>query len=202
MSLTDTVIRNAKPAAKAARLFDGGGLYLEIAPSGGRLWRFKYRFDGKEKRLSIGVYPAVSLAQAREEREKARELLAKDPPIDPGTAKREAKIARAVAATNTFEAAAREFHASKAGVWSMIYAKRWLERLAKDLFPYIGKMPLSEIKPPMLLDALRRVEARGAIDHAHTLRQYAVQIFRYGRQTGRCEHDPAADLQGALKPVI
>jgi len=201
MALTDTFVRQVKHMGKPAKYTDGGGLYLHVTGAG-KYWRMAYRYNGKQKTLSIGVYPAVSLAQARKARDKAKELLAQDPPIDPSAAKQEAKRERKMAAANTFEAVAREFHASKLGGWSEGHAKLWLRRLEKDLFPYIGKTPLAQITAPILLNALRRVESRGVIELAHTLRETAGQVFRYGVQTGRCERDPAADLRGALKPKV
>lgn len=201
MALTNTFVKNIKPTAAATgdKHTDGQGLYLHVKAAG-KYWRMNYRFAGKQKTLALGVYPAVTLAKARQRRDKARELLADD--IDPGTAKREEKQATAVAAANTFELVAREFHKSKGDSWSASYAEKWLRGLEKDLFPYLGALPLATITAPVLLAALRRVEKRGANESAHTLRQTSGQVFRYGIQTGRCERSPAADLQGALKPAI
>jgi len=201
MPLTDTFVRQVKWTCKPSgdKHTDGGGLYLYVT-SAGKYWRMKYRFAGKEKKLALGVYPSVSLAKARKRREEARELLADGK--DPGAAKREAKAALVVAAANTFEAVAVEFHSRMLDEWSAIHAKRWLEGLQKDVFPYIGRMPIATITAPVVLDTLRRVERRGAIETLHKLRQSAGQVFRYGVQTGRCERDPVADLRGALKPVM
>jgi integrase len=173
-------------------------MYL-LVKAAGKYWRMDYRFGGKRKTLALGVYPAVSLAQARKRREEARELLAQD--IDPGLVKQAAKATRALASENTFEAVAREYHALKLSIWSASYAAKWLRLLEKDFFPSLGKLALPDITPPMMLGILRRVEQRGAIDAAHTLRKNAGQVFRYGIQTGRCERSPAPDLQGALKPL-
>ena len=192
---TDIQAKNAKKPGKHAV---GGGLYLHVMASG-KYWRMKYRFAGKEKLLAFGKYPDVSLAHARKACDKARDLLKND--IDPGAAKRLEKIALSVAAANTFEAVAREFHAMMVEQWSAIHAKRWIEGLGKDVFPYIGRMPIAAITAPVVLDTLRRVERRGAIETLHRLRQSVGQVFRYGIQTGRCERDPAADLRGALKQV-
>jgi integrase len=159
-----------------------------------------YRFADKRKTLSLGVYPSISLAKARQRRDKAREQLADG--IDPSVAKRDEKMARVITAANTFEVVAREFHKSKCDSWSSTYSEKWLRGQEKDLFPYIGRFPLAAITTPILLNTLRRVEARGAIELAHTLRQTAGQVFTYGVQTGRCERNPSADLRGALKPVI
>ncbi|WP_296909057.1 integrase arm-type DNA-binding domain-containing protein [Polaromonas sp.] len=201
MPLSDTFLRNSTKHSGAAgdKHTDGGGMYL-LVNKGGKYWRMNYRFAGKRKTLALGVYPAVSLAKARQRREKARELLADG--IDPSTAKKEEKQADAIAAANTFELVAREFHKSMCDAWSASYAEKWLRGLEKDLFPYIGGLTLATITAPVLLDALRRVEKRGAIESAHTLRQTSGQVFRYGIQTGRCERSPATDLQGALKPAI
>ncbi len=200
VALTDTFTRNTKHSGAPAgdKHSDGGGMYLHITKAG-KYWRMNYRFAGKQKTLALGVYPAVSLAEARQGRDKARKLLAQG--TDPSTAKREDQRATATAAANTFELVAREFHKSKGDSWSTAYAAKWLRGLEKDLFPYVGALALATITAPVLLDALRRVEKRGAIESAHTLRQTAGQVFLYGVQTGRCERNPAPDLNGALKPV-
>lgn len=197
--LTDIAIRKAKPTDKTGnRLADGQGLYLHVTDAG-RYWRMGYRFAEKKKVLSIGVYPEVTLAQARVHRREARALLAQG--IDPSAAKRARKVAGLVLAANTFEASAREFHITKRDAWSPDHAARWLRRMEKDLFPYIGKMPLPEVTAPILLAALRRVESRGVGETVHSLKQSAGQVFRYGIQTGRCERNPVPDLAGALKPI-
>lgn len=199
--LTDPAIRNAKAQAKAFNLADGGGLGLEVQPSGAKWWRFRYRFDGKEKMLSFGTHPEVALKDARERREGARRDLAAG--IDPGAKRKAEKETRAEVAANTFEAVAREWHkAVHVAKVSAGHAARNLLRLEQDAFPHIGAMPLSEITAPKLLDMLRKVEARGAIETAHRVRQVCGQVFRYGIATGRCERDPAADLRDALQPVI
>ncbi|MBV8034043.1 integrase arm-type DNA-binding domain-containing protein [Roseateles sp.] len=199
--LTDAACRNAScPADKPrARFADAGGLYLEVAATGSKRWFVKYRFGGKEKRLALGNYPLVSLKDAREGRDKARK--ARSEGEDPVQARRVAKVISKAAGAQTFEAVARECFETKKVGWSPKYAARWIERMEKDLFPHIGAMPMGNITAPLLLDALRRVEKRGAIETAHTLRQTAGQVFRYGVQTGRCERDPAPDLNGALQPV-
>ena len=200
MALTDTFFKNLKWAGAAAgeKHTDGQGLYLLVKATG-KYWRVNYRFAGKQKTLAIGVYPAVTLAKARQRRDKARELLADG--IDPSKAKQVEKQAQVFAAANTFELVAREFLVAKTEAWTPMYAAKWLRAMTKDLFPYIGSLPLASITAPMLLEALRKCEKRGAIESAHTLRQTAGQVFRYGLQTGRCVSSPAADLQGALKPV-
>jgi integrase len=199
--LTDPKCRNAKcPDDRVrVRLADSGGLYLEVGANGSKRWFAKYRFGGKERRIALGAYPDVSLKQAREGRDAARKTREKG--ADPVHARRVARVAADAANAATFEAVAREFYATKASGWSPRYGARWIERMEKDLFPLIGNMPMRNITPPILLDALRRVEKRGAVETAHTLRQTAGQVFRYGVQTGRCERSPAADLHGALRPV-
>lgn len=201
MALTDTFVRQVKHTGKASgdKHADGGGMYLLVKASG-RYWRMDYTHANKRKTLALGVYPEVSLAKARKRREEARELLAEG--LDPSAAKKAEKLATRVAAANTFEAVAREFHATQASGWSPRYATRWIERMEKDLFPYIGRLTLPAITAPVLLDALRKVEKRGANETAHTLRQTAGQVFRYGVQTGRCERSPVTDLHGALKPIV
>ena len=201
MALTDTFVKNIKHsgAPSGDSHTDGGGMYLLVNKSG-KYWRMDYRYAGKRKTLAFGVYPAVSLAKARQRREEARELLADG--VNPATAKKAGKQAEAMAAANTFELVAREFYKSKRDAWSTGYAKKWFRGLEKDVFPYLGALPLATITAPMLLEVLRRVEKRGAIESAHTLRQTAGQVFCYGIQTGRCERNPGADLQGALKPFI
>ena len=201
MALTDTFFKNLKWAGSAAgeKHTDGQGLYLLVKATG-KYWRMNYRFSGKQKTLAIGVYPTVSLAKARQRRDKARELLADA--IDPSKTKQVEKQAQVAAATHTFELVAREFHQTKLDAWSPSYAEKWLRLIAKDLFPYLGSLPLPTITAPLLLDAIRRVEKRGKHETAHTLRQSAGQVFRYGVQTGRCDRNPALDLHGALKPVV
>lgn len=195
--LTDTRIRNTKPAEKALRLFDSGGLYLEVAPAGGKWWRLKYRFGGKEKRLSLGVYPTVSLKDARERRDEAKKLLSQG--IDPSAARKEQKV-EAIKDAETFESVTREWHAKQAETWVAGHAEKVLRRFELYIFPWLGSRPLHEISAPELLEALRRIEAKGAVETAHRALQTCGQVFRYGIATGRCERDPAADLHGALTP--
>lgn len=202
MSLTDLTCKTAAcPADKArVRLSDRGGLYLEVAPTGSKRWFWKYYFDGKEKRLALGSYPGTKLKDARSARDEARRVQQQG--LDPAQHRRLQRLQNRSQAATTFEAVAREFHDTKSKAWSKRYAARWIERMEKDLFPWIGKLPLSSITAPVLLDALRRVERRGASETAHTLRQTAGQVFRFGIVTGRCERNPAPDLQGALVPVL
>ena len=201
MPLNDTACKAAAcPAEKShKRYFDAGGLYLEVASSGSKRWFWKYKFARKEKRLALGSYPAISLRTARGERDKAR--LLQQAGTDPAQAKRVSKLQQQHRPEDTFEVVAREMHKVKAGSWSPSYARRWMEMLEKNAFPWIGTLALDKITPPLLLQTLRRVESRGAHEMAHTLRRNAGQVFRYGIQTGRCLTNPAPDLQGALKQV-
>lgn len=199
MPLTDTAVRNAKSADKARKLFDSGGLYLEVAPSGGKWWRLKYRFDGKEKRLSLGVYPDVSLKDARDRRDDARKLLANE--IDPSENRKAKKAAKVERAANSFEVVAQEWFAKHSTHWSDNHANRTIRRLERDIFPWIGGLPIATVTAPQLLDAVRRIENRGALETAHRALGNCGQVFRYAVATGRAERDPSGDLRGALPPV-
>lgn len=199
MKLTDLSCRNAKPEAKAYKMADGGGLYLEISPKGGKYWRLKYRFAGKEKRLALGVYPQVSLLEAREARELAKKQLTQH--IDPSTERQDRRRQMLQAHQNSFEIVAREWHASKLKSWSAGYGPEVLAKLEADIFPQFGQRPIAEIEAPTVLDALRKIERRGAHEVAHRTKQLCGAIFRYGIATGRCKHDPSADLKGALTSV-
>lgn len=201
MALTDTACRNATcPEGKLrARFTDDRGLYLEVAPTGSKRWFWKYLFAGKEKRLALGGYPAVSLKEARTARDDARKVLQSG--TDPAHRRQLDKLERQTQRGTTFEAVARELHKTKESSLSAQYSARWLERMEKDLFPWIGSLPLADITAPLLLKTLRRIEERGASETAHTLRQTAGQVFRFGIATGRCERNPAPDLHGALKPI-
>ena len=196
MALTDTAIRKAKPAAKTQRLFDGAGLYLEISPAGGKWWRWKYRFGGKEKRLSFGTYPDTSLADARERRDAARKLLAAG--IDFGEHRKAAEAAGDAAAANSFEVVGREWFAKQKTKWADTYADKVIRRLERDIFPWMGKRPVSEITATELLKHLERIEQRGAIETAHRALQTCGQVFRYAVRTGRADGDPTGALKGAL----
>jgi len=193
--LTDMKVQKARPQDKPIALFDGGGLYLLITPSGGKLWRFKYRFDKKEKKLALGSYPEISLQDARRKREDARRLLANN--IDPDSIRKAQKQAK-TEETETFEVIGREWHTKFTPTWTPGHAVTIMSRLERDLFPWIGKRPINQIKAPELLAVLRRVESRGALESAHRIRTIAGQVFRYAVATGRAERDPAADLKGAL----
>ena len=196
MKLNARQVDAAKPKEKAYKLADGAGLYLEVVPSGSRYWRMKYRFNGKEKRMAFGVYPAVSLAQARALRDEAKKKLAEG--IDPSFAKKEEKRVRDVRLNNTFQAVALEWHGTKVSRWSEGYASDIIEAFNKDIFPYIGQLPVNEIKPLVLLNVLRRMESRGATEKAKKVRQRCSEVFRYAIVTGRAEYNPAADLTSAM----
>lgn len=196
MKLNARQVDAAKPREKAYKLADGAGLYLEVVPSGSRYWRMKYRFNGKEKRMAFGVYPAVSLAQARALRDEAKKKLAMG--IDPSFAKKEEKLVRDVQLNNTFQAVALEWHGTKVSRWSEGYASDIIEAFNKDIFPYIGQQPVNEIKPLVLLNVLRRMESRGATEKAKKVRQRCSEVFRYAIVTGRAEYNPAADLTSAM----
>jgi integrase len=196
MPLTDIATRSAKPKDKTFKLFDSGGLYLEVSTGGGKYWRWKYRFAGKEKRLAFGIYPDVSLKAARKRRDEARQKLADG--IDPAEARKAEKVAQTGA--ESFEAIAREWHAKFSPGWVASHGDRILRRLEKDMFPWIGKRPICEIKAPELLTVLRRIESRGAQETAHRAMQNCGQVFRYAVATGRAERDPTGDLRGALPP--
>lgn len=198
MPLTDAKIRNAKPADKPQRLWDSGGLYIEVSPTGGRLWRFKYRFGGTEKLLALGKWNTVSLAEAREKRDAAKKLLAQK--IDPAEQRRADKREAAGKAANSFEVVAREWFEKRKGKWTPHHAKDVLRRLERNLFTDLGSRPIAEIRPSDVLAVVRKVDDRGAHDLAHRMLQVAAQVFRYGKVTERCEHNPAADLHEALTP--
>ncbi|MGB9153645.1 MAG: integrase arm-type DNA-binding domain-containing protein [Alphaproteobacteria bacterium] len=199
MYLTTKKIDNAKPKKKIFYMFDGNGLYLQVSPQGGKYWRFKYRFDNKEQRIAFGVYPDVSLQEAREKREKARKQVAAG--INPIADKKDQRRMAAISAENTFETIAREWHELNKDNWHAIYRGHIIHRLEMDIFPQIGKMPITSIKPLHILDALRLIEKRGAEEVARRTLQYCSQVFRYAIITERAERNPALDLRGALRPM-
>ena len=196
MALSDTKIRGAKPADKPYKLAGGGGMYLLVTPAGGKLWRLKYRFVGKEKLLSLGIYPDVGLALARERRDAARKLLADG--IDPGVHRKAVAADKARMAANSFEAVALEWHAMKSKKWAKVTADKALVHLRTYAFPEIGNLPIAGVKASVLLEMLRKVEAKGVAYTATRIREMCGQIFRYGVATGRADDNPAAHLVGAI----
>lgn len=199
MALTDTAIKTAKPAAKAIKMTDGDGLYLLIHPNGGKWWRFDYRFDGKRKTLSMGVYPEVSLRDARDRRDDARRKIANQ--IDPGEHRKANKNARADAVANSFETVAREWFTKMLSTWTPDHADKIIKRLERDVFPWMGDKPIADLTAPVVLTTIRRIEARGRLETAHRALQNCGQVFRYAVATGRAERDPTSDLRGALPPT-
>jgi integrase len=196
MALTDTKARNAKPREKEYKLSDGRGLHLLVKPNGGKYWRLQYRLDGKQKLLALGVYPDVSLADAREDMAAARRLIKKSQ--DPVESNREKKRQAKAQSENSFEKVAREWH-GKQGRWTPDHAHRVLCSLEKEVFPLIGAKPIHGITAPMILEAVRRVEKRNALDVASRVLQRVSSVYRYAIQTGRTTYNPAADLVGSLK---
>lgn len=201
MPLTDTLIRNAKPSLdeKDIKLSDGGGLFLLIKPNGAKYWRQSYRFLGKQKTIAHGVYPTVTLKDARDRREHVKRLLSQG--IDPSLHRQQTKAADIAAGANSFEAVALEWLAKRAQAWSAGTAARMKRSFEADLFPYIGKRPIAEITAPEMLKVLRRIENRGAVETAHRVKQRAGEVFRFAIATQRAAQNPIPNLQGALPAV-
>ncbi len=194
--LTEVAVKNAKGKDRVYKLADGAGMYLEVLPNGPKYWRLKYRFGGKEKRLALGVYPQVSLKEARSKRLEARKRLAEG--IDPSNQRRQDKLARQVGAETSFRAVALEWYAKEKPHWSDSHSTRALWLLEKNLFPWVGNRPINEITPQELLATLKRTEIRGTLETANRAKQVAGQVFRYAVATGRAERDCSQDLKGAL----
>ena len=199
MPLSDAAIRQARPRAKPRKLYDSRGLYLEIAPRGSKAWRFKYRFADKEKRISLGLYPEVSLKLARQRRDEARRLLAQD--IDPSAYRKAQKQSKRQWAQNSFEAVAREWLAKYSPNWTTGHADRTRRELEQNIFPWIGARPIADITAPDLLAVVRRIEERGLLNMAHGNLQMCGRVWRYAVATGRAERDVSWDLRGALPPA-
>lgn len=199
MPLTATAVKNAKPAKRQKKLYDRKGLYIIIAPNGGKWWRFKYRFNGKEKLLSLGTYPEISLQDAREARDQARRLVAKG--TDPSEHRKSSRLAARALEEESFELIAREWLKRQEGVWAQSTSDKALRRFELYIFPWLGSKPIAEITAPELLTALRRIEEQGIIETAHRVKALCGRVFRYGVATGRCERDPVSDLGShALTP--
>lgn len=199
-TLTDMAIRAAKPAGKNYRIFDALGLYLEVTAAGGKWWRFRYHFEGKEKRLSLGVYPKVGLKDARTARDEARQLL--ESGIDPSAHRKARKqVWCKDGDPDSFESVAREWFAKFSPNWAESHSVRIIRRLERDVFPWIGSRNVGQVGPAMVLAVLRRIEERGAIETAHRARENCSQVFRYAVATQRAERDPTVDLRGAIPPA-
>ena len=199
--LSEIAARRTAPAPdKNKKLFDSGGMYLLIASTGAKYWRLKFYFDGRERLLALGVYPKVTLKEARKKRDEARRQIAAG--IDPGAerASAKAKMKPATANGSSFEAVAREWYGKREAAWVPAHAATVIQRLEADVFPWLGSRPVGEITAPELLAALRRVEERGAVEVAHRVSGICSLVFRYAIATGRAERDPSADLRGALAP--
>jgi len=196
--LTEMQCRNAKPKEKAYKLFDGRGLYLEVTPKGSKLWRLKYYYLGKEKRLAMGAYPYVTLKEARDKREEAKLLLADNK--DPVQERRKRKEQAMADESNTFEKIAREWHAHKIPEWREQHAHTILSRLEKDMFPIIGSVPVKQLTHKQLLDMAKSIQERGANDLAKRTLQMSRHIFQYAIITGRADRNIAEDLRGLIKP--
>lgn len=190
-------IRRAKPEAKAYTLGDGQGLSLLVEPNGSKSWRFRYRYAGKPKMISLGVYPTITLAEARSRRDEARKIVAEGK--NPSEVRKEQKLALRIQSENAFEKIAREWHQMKSAKWSAGYASDIIEAFQNDIFPYVGARPVGEIKPLELLNVLRKIEKRGALEKMRKVRQRCSEVFRYAIATGRAEFNPAADLSSALE---
>jgi len=199
MPLTDAAIRNARPREKTHILYDEKGLHLEISPNGGKWFRLKYRYNKKLRRISLGTYPEVTLAEARASRDEARKLIAKG--IDPSAHRKAQKAAALTSAANSFEVVANEWLAVRSPSKAASFLTKKRSALERDVFPFIGNRPISEIKAPELLKVLRRIEGREALETAHRTRTLFGQIFRYAISAGLCDSDPSRDLRGALQSV-
>ncbi len=199
MALDALTVKGSKPKEKSYRLYDSNGLYLEITPKGGKLWRLKYRYAGKEKRLSLGTFPDISLKQARSLKDEAKKQLAND--IDPGELKKELKQSKLADAKNNFEAVAREWIYKNRNKWSKNNTTHVISRFERDVFPLIGRYGIASVTAPQLLNLVQRIEKRGALYSAHKVLQNCGQVFRFAIATARTNTDPTTALRGALPPV-
>lgn len=199
MPLTDLAVKNAKPKETPYKLYDGGGLFLLVAPAGGKWWRLKYRFGGKEKLLSLGTYPLIGIKDARERRDEAKKRLSAG--VDPGLHRQAVKSSVLSEQADTFETLAREWYAKHSLTLVDSHKNKIFSRLEKQLFPFIGSCPIRQLEAPHILAAVHHAEKRGAVETAHRLVQLCGQVFRYAIVTGRAKHDISADLRGALQNV-
>ena len=196
MPLTPLEIKGAKPKEKPYRLFDGGGLYVEVTPAGGKLWRMKYLIDGKERRLSFGAFPAVGLADARQRRDEAKKLLASG--VDPGEVRKAQKATRHVELANTFKAVSLEWLEKQKPKWSEKHHQRIVARLDNNVWPWIGEKPVSDIEPVTVLDVLRKIEERNAHYMAGRVKESISRVMNYATATGRAKGDPTVALSDVL----
>ncbi|MFO1256522.1 MAG: integrase arm-type DNA-binding domain-containing protein [Sphingomonadaceae bacterium] len=194
MPLTEIAAKNAKPREQAFKLSDGGGLFLLVQPNGSKLWRMKYRFGGKEKLLSFGAYPAVGVAAARDKRNAAKAQLSEgfDPTKD--------KVKAMRSGSDTFRVVAERWHENRKSALNAAHADRVWSRLERDVFPFLGDRPIQEITPPDVLEMVRKIEARGALDISRRAKQGVGQVFQFAIACGLAESDPTTHLRGALKP--
>ena len=199
-SLNDAIIKNAKPSDKTVTLKDGGGLFLYVEPNGSKRWRFRYRFNDKSCLLSLGLYPNVTLKEARTERERLQELIKSG--INPSVKRKAEKSTPDGYHPNCFEMAAREWYNEHKDAWNKSHGERIIRRLEKDVFPWIGKKDIAQITAPEVLTVIRRIKDRGVLETAHRAMSNCGQVFRYGVQTGKCERDVTYDLRGALPQPI
>lgn len=197
MALTNTAIQNAKPAEKPYKIYDTDGLFMQVTPAGGKWWRFKYRFEGKEKLLSLGTYPDVSLKQARDKRDDARKLIANDQ-VDPSEKRQQIKAEKILSSANSFELVAREWWSTHMKNKAETHKYKVIRRFELYLFPWIGNVPIADITAPQLLQVVKRIENLNKLETAHRALQTAGQVFRYAVQTGRAIRDITYDLKGAL----
>ena len=199
MPLTEIECRNARPSAKNRKISAENGLYLEVTPTGRKYWRVKYRFEGIEKRLAIGIYPEISIKRARELRDDARQKLRNG--TDPSAEKKALKQQRLLNSENSLKAITLEWHGKRKHLWTEKHAKKILRGFELSVFPVLGHLPIAKITAPELLEFIRKIEAKGILDTAHRLMQTIGQILRYAIATGRAERDITSDLRGALPPV-
>ena len=199
MALDALTVKGAKPKEKRYRLYDTNGLYLEITPKGGKLWRLKYRYAGKEKLLSLGTFPTISLKEARTLKDDAKKHLSND--IDPSELKKEIKQNKLADSKNSFEAVTREWIVKHKNKWSASNTTIVTRRFERDLFPTLGKQAITTINAPQLLTVIQRIEKRGALYSAHKALQNCGQVFRFAIATARTENDPSSALKGALPPL-